>query len=80
MNMTLDVNSELYPLSKDESISVQITSTLSDELKDAAEYIMYGKVYRFDEGKGEKTYLFYYFLFVPKLISQVLYISALVVF
>lgn len=53
--MTLDINSELYPLKPDESISVQLASTLQDAFKDSADYIMYGKVYRFDEGEKDRV-------------------------
>ncbi|ORY85725.1 RNA polymerase II [Protomyces lactucae-debilis] len=55
LNITLDINSELYPINKDETISLQISSTLTDELRDQADYIMFGKIYRFDEAKGGKT-------------------------
>lgn len=57
-NITLDINTELYPISINDNLHIQLAQTLSDELKDAAEYIMYGKIYRFDEGKGEKTNVF----------------------
>ncbi|QSL64258.1 hypothetical protein MERGE_000414 [Pneumocystis wakefieldiae] len=53
MELTLDINSELYPLKPNESISVQVASTLHDSFKDSADYIMYGKVYRFDEGEKD---------------------------
>jgi DNA-directed RNA polymerase I, II, and III subunit RPABC3 len=55
LNITLDINSELYPIHKDETISLQVSSTLTDELRDQADYIMSGKIYRFDEAKGDKT-------------------------
>lgn len=71
LHMTLDINSEVYPLQLHETISVQVTSSLSlDGSKDAKawreqrigertladdyEYVCYGKVYRFDEGKDDK--------------------------
>ncbi|KAG4304048.1 hypothetical protein PORY_002571 [Pneumocystis oryctolagi] len=55
MELTLDINSEIYPLKPNESISVQIASTLKDAFKDSADYIMYGKVYRFDEGEKDRV-------------------------
>ncbi|KAG5519231.1 hypothetical protein PMAC_002319 [Pneumocystis sp. 'macacae'] len=58
IEMTLDINSELYPLKADESISVQLASTLQDAFKDSADYIMYGKVYRFDEGEKDRVLRF----------------------
>lgn len=57
-NITLDINTELYPVTVNENLHIQLTQTLSDDLKDAAEYIMYGKIYRFDEGKADKTNVF----------------------
>ncbi|CAA18430.1 DNA-directed RNA polymerases I, II, and III subunit RPABC3 [Schizosaccharomyces pombe] len=56
MNLTLDINSQIYPLEKDATFSLQITSNLnSPDLKEAADYIMYGKVYRVEEAKDEKV-------------------------
>ncbi|KAG4302181.1 hypothetical protein PCK1_001453 [Pneumocystis canis] len=55
MELTLDINSELYPLKTNESISVQVTSAMQDEFRDSADYIMYGKVYRFDEGEKDRV-------------------------
>lgn len=57
-NITLDINTELYPVNVNDNLHIQLAQTLSDELKDAAEYIMYGKIYRFDEGKADKTNVF----------------------
>lgn len=57
-SITLDINTELYPVAVNDNLHIQLTQTLSDDLKDAAEYIMYGKIYRFDEGKGDQTNVF----------------------
>ena len=57
-NVTLDINTELYPVNVGETLHIQLSQSLSPEMKDAAEYIMYGKIYRFDEGKGDKTNVF----------------------
>ncbi len=70
VHMTLDINSEIYPLREGETVSTQITSTLALDgskdtkawresrpgertLADDYEYVCYGKVYRFDEGKDD---------------------------
>jgi DNA-directed RNA polymerases I, II, and III subunit RPABC3 len=77
--LTLDINTELYPLSVGESFDLCIASTLNldgskdtdhrgfrdvsrsgpgaigtdQTLADSYDYVMFGKVYRFDEGEGE---------------------------
>lgn len=79
MDLTLDYNIELYPLSQDDSFSLALASSLArgppqakdadntaDErdvwrpdgkgrrgLEEDYEYVMYGKVYRFDSGNAE---------------------------
>ncbi|VDB99658.1 unnamed protein product [Peniophora sp. CBMAI 1063] len=78
MDLTLDYNIELYPLSQDDSFSLALASSLArtpqskdsenaqDErdvwrpdgkgrrgLEEDYEYVMYGKVYRFDSGNSE---------------------------
>ncbi|WBW71326.1 DNA-directed RNA polymerase I, II and III subunit Rpb8 [Schizosaccharomyces osmophilus] len=59
MGLTLDINSQLYPLEQDATFSLQLASNLnSQELKDAADYIMYGKVYRVEEGNDDKISVF----------------------
>lgn len=66
MNLILDLNSEMYPLQKDEIISLNLSSSLRLDgkedkgwrdlgrgertLADDYDYVCYGKVYRFDEG------------------------------
>ena len=66
LNLILDINSELYPLQKDEMISLNLSSSLRLDgkedkgwrdlgkgertLADDYDYVCYGKVYRFDEG------------------------------
>lgn len=68
--MTLDVNTDLYPISRGEIVQMLLASTLNldgtkdDEkgwrdlakdqqqtLADNYDYVCYGKVYRFEEGK-----------------------------
>ncbi|EJF66606.1 hypothetical protein DICSQDRAFT_123228 [Dichomitus squalens LYAD-421 SS1] len=80
MDLTLDYNTELFPIQSGQSIALALASSLSrnpqgaagtteDEdkdrdvwrpdakgrrgLDDDYEYVMYGKVYRFDSGSGE---------------------------
>lgn len=66
LNLILDLNSEMYPLQKDEIISLNLSSSLRLDgkedkgwrdlgrgertLADDYDYVCYGKVYRFDEG------------------------------
>ena len=66
LSLILDLNSELYPLQKDEIISLNLCSSLRLDgkedkgwrdlgrgertLADDYDYVCYGKVYRFDEG------------------------------
>jgi DNA-directed RNA polymerase I, II, and III subunit RPABC3 len=66
LTLILDLNSELYPLAKDEVISLNLSSSLRLDgkeekgwretgrgertLADDYDYVCYGKVYRFDEG------------------------------
>ena len=78
-SLTLDINTELYPLSPADPVQLLLASTLSlDGSKDDAskgwrpvaqgkdisladmwDYVCYGKVYRFEEGKGDdiKVYI-----------------------
>ncbi|KAI0773830.1 RNA polymerase [Fomes fomentarius] len=67
MELTLDYNVELFPLQRDQSFALALASSLSREkdrdvwrpdvkrrgLDDDYEYVMYGKVYRFDGGSTE---------------------------
>ena len=92
MDLTLDYNIELYPLSQDDSFSLALASSLArgppqakdsenaqDErdvwrpdgkgrrgLEEDYEYVMYGKVYRFDSGNSEIVCVLDQFL--PRLI------------
>src|ERR1700733_3687727 len=66
LSLILDLNSELYPLQKDEIISLNFSSSLrldgkedkgwrdlgrgEHSLADDYDYVCYGKVYRFDGG------------------------------
>jgi DNA-directed RNA polymerases I, II, and III subunit RPABC3 len=68
LSLILDVNSELYPLQKDEIISLNLSSSLRLDgkedkgwrtigrgertLADDYDYVCYGKIYRFDEGSN----------------------------
>lgn len=76
MELTLDINNELYPLEIGEKFSLVLATSLSltatvgndtsgaqeswrerseRTLADDYEYVMYGKVYRYDEGQGSKV-------------------------
>ena len=66
LSLILDINSEVYPLQRDEMISLNLSSSLRLDgkedkgwrdigrgertLADDYDYVCYGKVYRFDEG------------------------------
>ena len=66
LSLILDINSELYPLQKEEMISLNLSSSLRLDgkedkgwrtigkgertLADDYDYVCYGKIYRFDEG------------------------------
>ncbi|BFZ58939.1 DNA-directed RNA polymerases I, II, and III subunit RPABC3 [Savitreella phatthalungensis] len=49
--VTLDVNTELYPIAVGETVSVSVVSKLSDGIRDGSDYVMFGRVYKFDEGR-----------------------------
>ncbi|KAK4058206.1 DNA-directed RNA polymerases I, II, and III subunit RPABC3 [Microbotryomycetes sp. JL221] len=79
MNLTLDVNSDLYPLSTDTNFGFALASSLHEGaggqtqddnttsgggwriqdiqggLADDWEYVMYGKVYKFDQDNQERV-------------------------
>ncbi|OLL22055.1 DNA-directed RNA polymerases I, II, and III subunit RPABC3 [Neolecta irregularis DAH-3] len=73
LQITLDVNTQIYPLENDDTIFLQIVTTLNPDgsdsktwraqksgersLADDWEYVCYGKIYRFDEGKDDKVYV-----------------------
>lgn len=66
--MSLDVNSELYPVQTGENLTMLLATTLNLDgskreggwretkgeatLADMWDYVCYGKVYRFEEGEG----------------------------
>ncbi|CDR38410.1 CYFA0S02e01376g1_1 [Cyberlindnera fabianii] len=73
IKITLDVNSDLFPVKVNDSVTVTLASSLSlDGSKDVAntswrppkagektladdyDYVMYGTVYKFEEGKDDK--------------------------
>jgi DNA-directed RNA polymerase I, II, and III subunit RPABC3 len=67
----LDINKELWPVSVDEKVNVQLALSLNldgskddgkgyrdvgrgeQTLADEFDYVMYGKIYRFQEGNGQ---------------------------
>ncbi|KAJ8100574.1 hypothetical protein POJ06DRAFT_107515 [Lipomyces tetrasporus] len=73
IHLTLDINTELFPVSTGEILSLAIAKTLSTEsssrntstsgwrepkpgergLADDYDYVMYGTVYKFEEGKND---------------------------
>lgn len=60
MFMQLDVNTEIYPIDKEERFLVALSTTLSLEggqksLADKFEYIMHGKLYKISDEPGAKT-------------------------
>ena len=70
-SLTLDVNTELYPVSVGDNLSLCLASTLANDgskddgkswrdiakgestLADHYDYVMHGRVYRFEDGEGE---------------------------
>ncbi|GAA6036858.1 hypothetical protein JCM8097_006317 [Rhodosporidiobolus ruineniae] len=72
MRLTLDINTDLIQLNKDQNFTVALASTLNPDgnketsasgwradidggLADDFDYVMYGKVYKFDDGTGEEV-------------------------
>ncbi|KAG5363404.1 DNA-directed RNA polymerases I, II, and III subunit RPABC3 [Yarrowia sp. B02] len=71
IHLTLDVNTELFPMSKGDVVTIALASQLTDKettysgwrepkvgeksLADDYDYVMYGTVYKFEEGSGEKV-------------------------
>jgi DNA-directed RNA polymerase I, II, and III subunit RPABC3 len=54
MELTLDVNTEIYPLAPAEKFTLALASTLNLDdskasLADEYEYVMFGKVYKYDD-------------------------------
>lgn len=77
IQLTLDINHDLFPVENGETLTVALASSLSEEatetaswrppkegersLADDYDYVMYGTVYKFDEGKNDNisVYLSY---------------------
>lgn len=71
LSLILDLNTEIYPLEKDELISLNLSSSLrldgkedkgwrdlgksEPTLADDYDYVCYGKVYRFDENVKDSS-------------------------
>jgi len=70
MDLTLDVNTEIYPIEIGDKYALMLASSLSidgtekteiwrDQLKnslaDDYEYVMYGKVFKYDDSNGSKV-------------------------
>ncbi|KAI9608753.1 hypothetical protein H4Q26_004940 [Puccinia striiformis f. sp. tritici PST-130] len=60
MNLVLDFNVELYPLKVGDSFALALSSSLTPEegkggLADEYEYVMYGKLYKFDSGASDSV-------------------------
>lgn len=70
MELTLDINSELYPLEATETFTLVLSKSLSpnadsssdgammtnaDSLADDYDYVMYGKVYKYDDAAGSNV-------------------------
>lgn len=71
--MTLDINSELYPLKNGEKFTLILTPSISldgsaddgtfeyskkETLADRYDYVMFGRVYKFDENGPSKLSLY----------------------
>lgn len=85
LQLSLDINTELYQVQKGETITVSIASSLGEQnpsrswrppragetsLADEYDYVMFGKVYKFTEDeKGEKDKLVLYASFGGLLLS-----------
>jgi len=71
-DLTLDINSEIYPLSVSEKFTLLLSSSLAVDgstedkkdawretnkrsLADEYDYVMYGKIYKYDELDGQKV-------------------------
>ena len=60
MELLLDINSDIYPLSK-EKFTLLLTTSLEIEGKDLSEryeYVMHGRVYKFDKVSPTKMALY----------------------
>lgn len=50
IKLTLDINRQIFPVAKNQNLNLKIASLIDDEeLKQSAEYICFGKVYRIEE-------------------------------
>lgn len=73
MDLTLDINNELYPLKTGEKFTFILTPTISldgsaddgtfeyskkETLADRYDYVMYGRVYKFDENGKSKLAIY----------------------
>ncbi len=70
MELTLDINSELYPLEATDTFTLVLSKSLSpdadpssngammtnaDSLADDYDYVMHGKVYKYDDAAGSNV-------------------------
>jgi len=70
MDLTLDVNTEIYPIEIGDKFALMLASSLTldgnekaeiwreslkDSLADDYEYVMYGKVFKYDDSNGSKV-------------------------
>ncbi|ORX58555.1 RNA polymerase [Piromyces finnis] len=73
MDLTLDVNTEIYPIEIGDKFALMLASSLSldgaekteiwredlkDSLADDYEYVMYGKVFKYDDSNGSKVSIY----------------------
>lgn len=54
ISLELDFNTQLYTVTPESSLGVQLATQLSQQLQDSADYIMHGKVYRIDDGANDR--------------------------
>ena len=67
MELTLDVNTEIYPLSISDKFTFLLTASISETasnepwrnldstLANDYDYVMYGKVYKYDDAAGSRV-------------------------
>ncbi|ORY81094.1 RNA polymerase, partial [Neocallimastix californiae] len=73
MDLTLDVNTEIYPIEIGEKYALMLASSLSldgtdkieiwrdqskSSLADDYDYVMYGKVFKYDDSNGSKVAIY----------------------
>ena len=72
--LTLDVNTEIYPLKTGDKFSLMLTQSIDGSVVDVTkkatwkpnqksladdyDYVMYGKVYKYDDSNNAKVYFF----------------------